>query len=470
MVPVLLLLLLTAIRLAVAAASPLAPDEAYYWVWSRALQPGYLDHPPIVALWIRLGTLIAGDTTLGVRLLGPIAAAGGSVLLAAAADRLFPGRRLGVAAAGLLNATVMFGVGAVTMTPDTPLLFFMTAGLYALARVPEDPRWWLLVGLAGGLGLDSKYTAGLLGVGAVLWAAWAWPRSFRSAWLWAGGAAAALLFAPVVAWNAGHGWASFVRQGGRTGNWHPADALRNLGELLGSQFALATPAVFALFALGLWLMLRGARRDRAWALLASLAFPGLLLFLQHALGDRVQANWLAVAYPPLAIAAASMATRWWAPAAALGFVMTGAVYLQASAAPFVLPRRMDPTLIRLAGWDALARDADALRVRQGARYLASEEYGPASLLAWWAPPDAEVVGAETRWSLFALPSAPPGPGLLLLSQRRSEPPDPALWQEATQVGWLLRGRHGVEAEAFRVYRVVRRQGAAAALLPRPGGK
>ena len=51
--------------------APLAsPDEAYYWVWSRALAAGYLDHPPMVALWIRAGTWIAGDTALGIRLLG----------------------------------------------------------------------------------------------------------------------------------------------------------------------------------------------------------------------------------------------------------------------------------------------------------------------------------------------------------------------------------------------------------------
>ncbi|HEY0422416.1 MAG TPA: hypothetical protein VGC82_03740, partial [Rhodopila sp.] len=40
----------TLIRLVMAAIVPLAPDEAYYWIWSRALAPGYLDHPPMVAL------------------------------------------------------------------------------------------------------------------------------------------------------------------------------------------------------------------------------------------------------------------------------------------------------------------------------------------------------------------------------------------------------------------------------------
>jgi hypothetical protein len=41
---------LTLLRLAIAAWVPLAPDETYYWVWSRALAPGYPDHPPMVAL------------------------------------------------------------------------------------------------------------------------------------------------------------------------------------------------------------------------------------------------------------------------------------------------------------------------------------------------------------------------------------------------------------------------------------
>src|SRR5439155_8985940 len=79
---------LTLLRLSVAATAPIAPDEAYYWVWSRALAPGYSDHPPMVALWVRLGTLVAGDTPLGIRLLGPLAVAVASLLLADAPDRL----------------------------------------------------------------------------------------------------------------------------------------------------------------------------------------------------------------------------------------------------------------------------------------------------------------------------------------------------------------------------------------------
>ena len=69
---------LTLVRLLVAAAAPLSPDEAYYWLWSRALAPGYLDHPPMVALWMRLGTELAGPGSLGVRLLAPLSALAGA--------------------------------------------------------------------------------------------------------------------------------------------------------------------------------------------------------------------------------------------------------------------------------------------------------------------------------------------------------------------------------------------------------
>ena len=62
------ILALVALRLVAAAYTPITFDEAYYWMWSKHLAGGYYDHPPMVAVVIRLGTLIAGDTELGVRL------------------------------------------------------------------------------------------------------------------------------------------------------------------------------------------------------------------------------------------------------------------------------------------------------------------------------------------------------------------------------------------------------------------
>ena len=62
---VLTILALVVLRLIAAAYTPITFDEAYYWMWSKSLAGGYYDHPPMVAVVIRLGTLIAGDTELG---------------------------------------------------------------------------------------------------------------------------------------------------------------------------------------------------------------------------------------------------------------------------------------------------------------------------------------------------------------------------------------------------------------------
>jgi hypothetical protein len=45
---------LVTLRLIGAAWTPLTFDEAYYWTWSKHLSFGYYDHPPGVAVIIRL--------------------------------------------------------------------------------------------------------------------------------------------------------------------------------------------------------------------------------------------------------------------------------------------------------------------------------------------------------------------------------------------------------------------------------
>jgi len=449
------LLAVTALRLLVAARAQLSPDECYYWVWSRALAGGYLDHPPMVALWIRVGTAVAGDTALGVRLLGPVSALLGTLLLMRAAEDFFPGRRAGPVAAVLLNATLVMNVGAVIMTPDTPLLFFWTAALACLARLLRtgNANWWLPVGAAAGLALDSKYTAALLGGSVMLWViAVPGARRWLGCWqLWAGGVVAAALFAPVVAWNAAHHWASFTKQGGRTAEWQPARAFGHVAELLAGQIGLATPGVAWVLCAGVASACRGAwRREPAAALLASLALLPAAVFLQHALGDRVQANWPAVIFPGAALAASGAIIRYWRPAAWLGAACAAAVWLQATAAPLSLPRTLDFTLIRLGGWSDLAGEVYAAEQRAGATYIVGDEYGLTAELAWRL--HGPVVGAEKRWALLDLPPASTqGLALVIRSTRNPGGPDPLLWPGAVLVGGAVRQRGGQRAETYQFY-------------------
>lgn len=472
-----LLAALTAIRLTVAAVAPLAPDEAYYWIFSRALASGYLDHPPMVALWIRAGTEIAGQGVLGVRLLGPLAGALGTILLYDAAECLWPGRQAGAMAAIFLNGTLLFGVGSVIMTPDTPLLFFWSACLWALARLLRGghPAWWLVIGLVSGLDLVSKYTALLLWVGIGLWllAVPSLRRWWRSPMLWAGALLGALVFLPVLLWNAWHYWASFARQGGRVEAWQPARAAQFLGELIGGQFGLATPLLFILSCAGIARAMRRAWRDHdpGATLLCALTLPGAAVFLQHAMGDRVEGNWPAILYPGAAVAAASLDGRAWRrlrwPAVALGLAITLLVYVQAASLALPLPARTDPIALQLAGWDGLARSVDAARQQQGVGCVASDEYGVAAELARALPADVVTLGVGPRWRLFTLP--PPAPGdMTCVLVRRPGGAAPAGWREADPIGPVARTSRGRTLQRFALWRVA---GAlpslSAAVLPRP---
>jgi 4-amino-4-deoxy-L-arabinose transferase-like glycosyltransferase len=478
---------LTLLRLAVAAATPLSADEAYYWVWSRALAPGYLDHPPMVALWIAAGTALAGDTNLGIRLLAPLSAAIGSLLLAQAAHDLLPGppetrRRAAILAAALMNATLLFGIGSVTMTPDTPLLFFWTATLWALARLQAtgNPTWWLAAGAAAGLAGASKYSAVLMLPGILLWtlaiaAHRAWLRRWHP---WAAAALALILILPVLAWNAEHDWISLIKQATRGGDATPLRMLQFEAELIAGQLGLATPAIAILCAAGIATALRRGTRDQpGWVLLAGLSAMPAVVFVLQALGARVQANWPGILYPAACIAAAGLGARWhrWAnPGIALGLAVTALVWLQAAMTPLALPMRLDPTLLRLGGWQTLADDIAVAARRENATFVASDNYGHAALLARLLPPDLVVIGLEDRWSLFRLPDARATlagqPGLLLRSARRDDRPDLRDWTSLDPLTTLDRQRRGMTAEGFRLYRGTFRQGdQPAALLPRPNG-
>src|SRR5215471_6958830 len=90
----LIIIAMVVLRLVAAAFTPITFDEAYYWMWSKSLAGGYYDHPPMVAYIIRAGTMIAGDTELGVRLVSILLALPMSYAIYRSAAILFGGARV----------------------------------------------------------------------------------------------------------------------------------------------------------------------------------------------------------------------------------------------------------------------------------------------------------------------------------------------------------------------------------------
>src|SRR3979409_219135 len=102
---------LTLIRLAMLGSTDLEFDEAYYWMWSERLAPGYFSKGPGIAFAIRARTMLFGPTGFGARFFSPIFAAGTSLLLFYLGKRLFS-ENVGLWTVIAFNVTPIFNIGA----------------------------------------------------------------------------------------------------------------------------------------------------------------------------------------------------------------------------------------------------------------------------------------------------------------------------------------------------------------------
>lgn len=482
-------LVLLAFHLVAAARLELMYDEAYYVLWARHHAWGYHDHPPGVAAWIQVSTTLFGTSDFGVRALGVVATAMGSLAVYAIGMDLWADRQKSALAALIWNACPLIGVGAILITPDTPFLFGWTTALWGLGRLyrTQDWRWWLVVGAGAGIALESKYTALFLGPSLVL-AMLVVPRLkpwWRHPGPYLGGALAFAMFLPNIVWNARHGWETFHKQFGRVGEteW----TLRFLGEFLGSQIGLLGPLTFVLVAAGLILAVRGtalsadggAESQNVRRLLASIAAPLLLFFAWHSLHDRVQGNWVAPLYPVLALLAAdaamtpftappflkvvrasrllAIARTWCVPT---GLALTALIYAQAWFAPLPLPAQTDPTAL-LTGWRQLSRDLDALATREKAGYVLTQGYALTSLLKVYNPSPRQVLqfSERKRWSHASASDAAPDPsqpGLYIVEQKRAGNSAPLdRFAQHEEIARLQRTSRGRVLETYAVFRVSR---------------
>ena len=414
---------LVGLRLLAAAWTPLTFDEAYYWIWSKHLAGGYYDHPPGVAAVIRLGTLIAGDSEIGVRLVSILLALPMSWAIFRAASILFGDLRVATTATILLNVSLMVAVGTLIVTPDAPLLVASSFVLFFLAKVLETGRgaWWLAVGAAVGTALLSKYTALFFGPAILIWLVIV-PKLRHwlvSPWLYLGGMVALALFSPVILWNADHHWVSFIKQIGRARieDFRPAF----IAELIPTQIVFATPLVWVLGAMGLYaLLMRGPGLLAARALINSMFWTIALYFMWHSLHARVEANWFAPVYPVFAIAAGVAAhltswkersrrivdfcLRWASP---VGLLMFAILIVQANTGALTGYHR-DATVRSVGvGWRELAAAIEATRVRVGAACVLAPDYGTTGWLAFYLPKGSCVVqpSQRIRWVNMPEPDA-----------------------------------------------------------------
>ena len=285
------------LRLIYCSQVELLPEETYYWNYSRHLDIGYLDHPPMVAWLIRAGTAVFGETEFGVRIGAILCGALASLYVYRLTRELF-GDASALVALVLVQILPFFFFSGIMMTPDAPLTAAWAALLYYLQQALIAGRasaWWR-AGLILGLGLLSKYTILMLVPAAFIFMVWdAQSRHWLRHWLpYTVLVLALAIFSPVIFWNATHEWASFAFQTSR----RLAEAPRfSLHKLILSALVLLTPVGAMSLCETLWgqgVAFEGpgvaeVRRRRRFMQLAVLV--PLSVFFVFSLGHEVKLDW-----------------------------------------------------------------------------------------------------------------------------------------------------------------------------------
>ena len=269
-------------------ATELLDDEAYYWVYSKFLDWGYFDHPPMVALLIRMGYSIF-QNELGVRLFFLLL----NVLSLFLIEGLIEKKDSLLFYAIVLSLAVLQLTGFVAV-PDTPLIFFTALFFVAYRRFLRQTSLLntFLIGIVAAALLYSKYHAVLI----VFFVLLSNLKLFRYYQTYLAGVIAFLFFIPHLVWQYQHDWISF-RYHLFESNVNPYKLSFTL-EYIGGQILLAgplagiilLPAAFSyrsknIFERGLKFTLAGI----------------YLFFLLSSFRGKVEGNWTSPAIIPLIV-------------------------------------------------------------------------------------------------------------------------------------------------------------------------
>ena len=424
------LLVTTLIRLAQLSSMELAPDEAYYWDWSRRLALGYYDQGPMIAYVMRLTTVLFGTNEFGVRF-GVLAASTGTLLCGYVLARRLFSSLTGFLVLVLLGLSPLMELGSLVATYDPLLVFFWSLAVVWLERAlfaetrAEQNRAWTFAGITTGLGFLSKHTMLFLVPCLLLFLLISRPHRI---WLrrpqpYFAFMVVPVLYSGVLWWNAYHHWWTFrhllflVKK-------TPGTPLRRLGDLVGSQALLVGPVLFfgSLIAAGKGFAaedrLAGGQRSR---FLACMGLPVFGLFCLMSLKAKVQANWPACAWLSMTILWAGWLTVWAGRSrrSAYGAIILASVTAATGVLLTVLV--LYPTLrgqlgIHIApdkdttntayGWRQLTARIQQIRTEEGPTkpvFLAGNGYQYCALLAFYLPdhPDTHDLFMHNRLDMYA---------------------------------------------------------------------
>lgn len=184
-----------------ASLTLLYTDEAYYKLFSQQLSLGYFDHPPMIAVFIRLGSLIFNDET-GVRLLSVISVTAALLLT----YRLSGVQRPVLFMAAILSVFALNLLGYMAL-PDAPLLFFTVLFFVAYRRFLniENAKNVIYLAVVMAALLYSKYH----GILVIIFTIASNLKLLKSPKFWLSAFVGVILFLPHLLWQVNNNFISF---------------------------------------------------------------------------------------------------------------------------------------------------------------------------------------------------------------------------------------------------------------------
>src|SRR5271170_6005241 len=184
-------------------------DEFYYIICGRFLDWGYVDQSPMVAVQARLAILLFGKSLVGIRMFSALAGAARVFLTGLIAWSL-GGRRAAqiLAMLAVLVAPCYIAQDGFLSMNSFESIFWMGCILTVIWLVRgASPKWWLLVGVFAGLGLENKPSMTFFLIALVI-GLLVTPerRLMANRWFAAAIAITILLALPNLLWQIHHHW------------------------------------------------------------------------------------------------------------------------------------------------------------------------------------------------------------------------------------------------------------------------
>ncbi len=202
-----LIFIATLLRALLAISIDLGNDEVYYLTYAQHLQWNYFDHPPMVALLIRLTTFNLYCTDAFFVRLGPILLAAVNTYLLFSIGCKIKNATTGFVAALLFTSSVYTSIIAgVFILPDAPQLFFWIICIYLLIEIvtgasSKTNSKLILFGFFAGLCTMSKIHGLFLWVGFGMYILLYNRNLLFNNYLYLSVLISILIVSPILIWN-----------------------------------------------------------------------------------------------------------------------------------------------------------------------------------------------------------------------------------------------------------------------------